>query len=183
MRTVVANVYLTLDGVIEHPEKWSIPYFNEQAAAYQTEVLSRTDVLLQGRTTYESFAQFWNQPSDDAYNQRMYEVPKLLVSGTVTEGSWNNTTVTDDPVAAVKQLREDGDGLVLTYGFGSIAYTLLDEGLLDEVHAWVHPVLARNAERQDLLLHEGPAASHFDLAGSTTLDTGVTILRLAARRS
>ena len=182
MRTVAATVYMSLDGVIEHPERWSLSYFNEQAAAHQTELLSRTDVLLQGRVTYEGFATFWGQPSDDAYNDRMYQLPKLLVSRTLTEGSWHNTTVTDDPVAAVAQARQDGDGLVLTYGFGSIAYALLDAGLLDEVHVWVHPVLARQGEPQDLLFRPGGPQTPFDLVGSTTLDTGVTILQLSSTR-
>ncbi|GEA87428.1 dihydrofolate reductase family protein [Cellulomonas cellasea] len=181
MRTTVATVYASLDGVVDHPEKWSLPYFNEQAAAYQTDLLSRSDVLLQGRRTYEGFAPYWSTPSDDAYNDRMYEIPKVLISRTLTEGTWHNTTtVTDDPVAAVEKLRVDGDGHVLTYGFGSIAYALAEAGLLDEVHVWVHPVLARTAGPEDLMFSPGDQLVRFAHAGATTLDTGVTILRLVA---
>jgi dihydrofolate reductase len=136
---------------------------NEQSAAYRTELLSRTDVLVQGRETYEGFAQFWNQPSDDPYDNRMFELPKLLVSRSLTEGSWNNTTVTDDPVGAVERLKGAGDGLVSTYGFGSIAYGLLDTGLLDEMHAWVHPVLAREGGPEDLLFRQGTGKSPLTL--------------------
>lgn len=179
MRTTVATMYASLDGVVDHPEKWSLPYFNDQAAAYQTELLGRSDVLLQGRRTYEGFTPYWNAPSDDAYNHRMYEIPKVLVSRTLTEGTWNNTTtVTDDPVAAVEKLRIDGDGHILTYGFGSIAYALAAAGLLDEVHVWIHPVLARTAGPEDLLFSPGDQLVSFTHAGATTLDTGVTILRL-----
>jgi dihydrofolate reductase len=183
MRTVVANVYASLDGVIQRPEKWSLSYFTEQSAAYQTEVLSRTDVLLQGRVTYDTFAQFWNKPSDDAYDNRMYEVPKVLVSRTVEHGTWHNSTVAGDPVKAVEELVQDGDGLVLTYGFGSIAYALLDAGLLDEVHVWVHPVFARNASAEDVLFRPGTSKVPLSLLRSTTLDSGVTVLHLGVERS
>lgn len=181
MRTVTAAVYVSLDGVIDHPEKWSLTYWNDQSAAYQTELLDRTDVLVQGRVTYEGFAQFWNQPSDDAYNNRMFELPKVLVSRTATEGAWNNTTVSADPIGTVRELKDGGDGVVLTYGFGSIAYDLLDAGLLDELHVWVHPVLARTAEPEELLFRPGNAKTDLSLLGSTTLDTGVTILHLATK--
>jgi dihydrofolate reductase len=179
VRTVVATVYTSLDGVIRRPEKWSMAYFTEQSAAYQTDLLSRTEALLQGRQTYESFAQFWNQPSDDAYNQRMYELPKVMVSRTATTGAWNNTTVSSDPATAVQQLKQEGDGTVLTYGFGSIAYALLDAGLLDEVHVWIHPVLARDAAAEDLLFRPGTTKTPLNLRNSTSLDSGVTILHLA----
>ena len=66
MRTVTAAVYVSLDGVIDHPEKWSLTYWNEQSAAYQTELLDRTDVLVQGRLTYESLAPLCTQPSAHA---------------------------------------------------------------------------------------------------------------------
>ena len=184
MRKVVATVYVSLDGVIGSPEKWSLAYFGEQSAAYQTSLLKQADVLFQGRLTYESFSRFWNTPSDDAYNNAMYEIPKLLLSRTVDEGVWNNTAlVSDDPVVAVDKVRGEGDGLMLRYGFGSVARTLLHAGLLDEVHAWVHPVLAGgDAQPADLLWQPGALKTAFDLLGTTRLDTGVDILRLGAQK-
>jgi dihydrofolate reductase len=179
MRKVVATVYTSLDGVINRPEKWSLEYFSKQASAYQTDLLADTDVLLQGRRTYESFAQFWNQPSEDAYNHRMYQIPKLLASRTLDQGTWNNTTVTDNAVRGVEKIRQDGDGLVLTYGFGSIAYDLLEANLLDELHVWIHPVLARDASPDDLLFTPGSGKTPFDVVGTTSLDSGVTILHLS----
>ena len=179
MHRVVATVYTSLDGVIGHPEKWSLPYFDAEAAAYQTRVLQQADVLLQGRATYDSFAQFWNQPSEDAYDQRMYEMPKVLVSRSAAEGAWNGTTIRRDPVAAVEELRAQDRGTVLTYGFGSIAYALLEAGLLDEVHVWLHPVLAREAGPEDLLFRAGATKASFGVLDSTSLGSGVTILHLA----
>lgn len=181
MRKVIATMYVSLDGVVEHPEKWSLSYFDAEAARYQTALLADSDILLQGRATYETFAQFWNEPSDDAYNQRMYEIGKVLVSRSAESGQWHNTElVTGDPVAAVEKLRQDDGGAILTYGFGSIAYTLLDAGLLDEVHVWIHPVLARTADpAADLWFRAGEHNVTLTPLGTTSLPTGVTILRLA----
>ena len=184
MRKVVATVYASLDGVIGSPEKWSLAYFGQQSAAYQTSLLEQADVLFQGRLTYDSFSRFWNAPSDDAYNNRMYEIPKVLLSRTVDDGAWNNTAiVSDNPVIAVDKVRGEGGGLMLTYGFGSVARTLLNAGLLDEVHVWVHPVLAGgDAEPADLLWHPDTPKTSFDLVNATRLDTGVEILTLAAQK-
>ena len=184
MRKVVSNVYVSLDGVVGHPEKWSLAYFSKESAAYQTALLEQADVLFQGRLTYESFAQFWNAPSEDAYNNRMYEIPKLLLSRTTTEGAWNNTTVvSDDPLTAVDKARGEGDGLMLSYGFGPIARTLMAQGLLDEVHVWVNPVLAGgDARPEDLLWQPGAPKTGFELLETTRIDTGVTILRLGVQR-
>ena len=184
MRKVVATVYASLDGVIGSPEKWSLAYFGQQSAAYQTSLLEQADVLFQGRLTYESFSRFWNAPSDDEYNHVMYEIPKVLLSRTAHEGMWNNTAiVSDDPVDTVDTVRGEGDGLMLTYGFGSVARTLLTAGLLDEVHVWVHPVLAGgDAQPADLLWQPDTAKTSFDLLNTTRLDTGVDILTLAVHR-
>lgn len=181
MREVIATMYVSLDGVMENPEKWSLPYFDDAAAGYQTALLARSDVLLQGRATYDGFAPFWSEPSEDAYNQRMYEIAKVLVSRSGEPGQWNNTvSVTPDPVAAVRELRQEEGGAILTYGFGSIAYALLDAGLLDEVHVWIHPVLARDADpATDLWFRRGRANVPLTPLEVTSLPTGVTILRLA----
>jgi dihydrofolate reductase len=181
MRNVIATMYVSLDGVMENPEKWSLPYFDESAAKYQTALLAGSDLLLQGRATYEGFAPFWNEPSEDAYNNRMYEIEKVLVSRSGATGTWHNTvSVTGDPVAAVRELRQREGGSILTYGFGSIAYELLEAELLDEVHVWIHPVLARDADPEtDLWFRRGGANVALAPLEVTSLPTGVTILRLA----
>ncbi|MCO8273664.1 hypothetical protein M1L60_24005 [Actinoplanes sp. TRM 88003] len=104
MRKVIATMYVSLDGVQENPEKWSLPYFDDAAAKYRTALLAGSDLLLQGRATYDGFAPFWNEPSEDAYNNRMYEIEKILVSRSGAPGEWHNTvSVTADPVATVRE--------------------------------------------------------------------------------
>ena len=181
MRKVIATVYVSLDGVIKRPEKWSLAYFHEAAAQYQTALLAGCDILVQGRETYESFSRVWSKPSDDEYNQRMYAIRKVLVSHSGEAGPWNNTErVTDDPVGTVAKLRQEDGGAVLTYGFGSVAYALLDAGLLDEVHVWIHPVLARTADPgTDLWFRAGERNVTLTPLDTTSLPSGVTILRLA----
>jgi dihydrofolate reductase len=92
MRRVVATEYLTLDGVMEEPGKWSFPYWNDEAAQFKHDELFASDALLLGRVTYEGFAKAWpTMTGTGDFGERMNGLPKYVVSTTLDTAEWNNS--------------------------------------------------------------------------------------------
>ncbi len=94
MRKLVVTEYLTLDGVFEEPGMWSFDYWNEEAMLYKRDELFSSDVQLLGRITYEGFAKAWpTMPDTGDFGERMNSMPKYVVSTTLTNAEWQNSTI------------------------------------------------------------------------------------------
>lgn len=144
MRKLIVSSLVTADGVHGDPHLWAGEYSDEEAATQWLEALKKSDAFLMGRNTYELFAQMWGTPQGP-YLERMYEMPKYVFSSTLTSADWNNTTiVSGDPVPAVRELKEQGDGDLMIYGYGQLGHSLLEHGLVDELHIVVNPVMLGN---------------------------------------
>jgi dihydrofolate reductase len=183
MRKLINSTYITLDGVIDNP-MWTMPFFDEEAAAFAGEQTAAADALLMGRATYEGFAASWptRDENDPATGAAYFNnVKKYVASTTLTDPEWRNTEVLrGDTVEAVTRLKEQEGGDILQYGFGSLSTTLIQAGLLDEVRFWIHPVL----EGGDSVTKPLPDfKTSFELAGTKVTKTGVIIAsyRPAAR--
>src|SRR6266571_5736064 len=101
MRKLVATEYLTLDGVFEEPGHWSFPYFSDDAGRFKYEELFAADALLLGRLTYEGFAAAWpTMEGTGDFGERMNAIPKHVVSSTLVNPTWHNSTVIAGDVAA-----------------------------------------------------------------------------------
>ena len=99
----------------------------------------------------------WEGKSGDPYTDQMNGMAKYVVSSTLDQPTWNNTTViSGDVVAEIKLIKEQPGKDIVQYGFGSLAHTLMEHGLLDEVRLWIHPFFLGNAEPQDLLFRKTP---------------------------
>jgi dihydrofolate reductase len=127
MRRVVAAEYLTLDGVTEDPgpagefehHGWTIPYWNDELAQYQNELLFASDALLLGRVTYEESVASWPLRSDDPFTDRMNSLPKFVASTTLREPlQWNSTLLKGDVTEDVRKLRQQPGQDLLIYGSG-----------------------------------------------------------------
>lgn len=176
MRKVITSTYVSLDGVMENPQHWSLDYFNEEAGTYASQQLFASDALLMGRRTYEVFAQAWPGRSGDDFSDRMNSMTKYVASTTLGSVDWNNTTIiSGDLVEEVTALKQQPGDDILMYGFGPVAQTLLRHDLLDELRFWVHPLFVGSGTPQDLLFREIPQAK-LTLVDSTTLSNGVVIL-------
>ena len=141
MRKLKVGALLSLDGIHGEPRSWVGSYFDEAAAAESLENLRRADAMLMGRHTYEYFAPAW-PTTPGPYAERVNAIPKYVFSSTLTSTDWTNTTVVAaDPVKSVAELKEQGDGDLVIYGFGQLAQTLLEHDLVDEIGFWLHPVL------------------------------------------
>jgi len=142
MRKLIVSSLVSLDGIHGDPQSWIGDYFDEQAAEESLAVLLDSDAMLMGRNTYEYFAAAFSSPAGP-YLQRIYEMRKYVFSSTLTAAGWNNTTIiAGDPVAAVRELKQQGDGHLVIYGYGQLAQTLLEHGLVDQLDFVISPVMA-----------------------------------------
>jgi dihydrofolate reductase len=136
MGRIVVSEFVTLDGVIEDPggsEKspyggWAFRFDRgEEGDKFKFEELMSADALLLGHRTYEGFAAAWPKMNTDPFGERMNGLPKYVVSSTLTDASWNNSTILrGDPVQEVARLSEDV-GEILVAGSGRLVSTLVDE--------------------------------------------------------
>jgi dihydrofolate reductase len=169
MRKLVAYLFITLDGVIESPEKW-VMYNDEMGDAINSESHA-ADTLLLGRRTYDVFAASWPERTvdDDPLADWMNNTPKVVVSSTLQDPSWQNTTVIDSEVAKhIQNLKEQPGKNILVSGSSTLVRSLLHERLLDELRLFVHPIVAGSGQRLF-----GDDSFSLELADSKTLDNGV----------
>ena len=182
MRRIINSTYITLDGVIESPHEWpSIGGRGDKGDELQTELLVSCDALIMGRRTYEGFAPVWPTRSGDPASDHINAMPKYVVSSTLTNPEWNNTSViSGDPIAEIKRLKEAPGKTIVQYGFGQLSHAMLQHGLLDELRLWFYPQILGSAGPSDFLHRDGPGAV-FDFVDATSLENGVVILRYRTR--
>src|SRR5690349_456724 len=110
MRKIVAGLHISLDGVIESPEKWSFDYYCDEVGQSIKARRDATGTLLLGRTMYQEFAAIWPGQSGEVADF-MNHTPKLVVSSTLTSLGWENSTlITGDVVAALAELKQQPGG-------------------------------------------------------------------------
>ncbi|MGH3112077.1 MAG: dihydrofolate reductase family protein [Gaiellaceae bacterium] len=173
MRKLRAWLYMTLDGVVEAPEKWVMPdaeMFEEQTADY-----AASDALLLGRRTYEVFAASWPQRGSDVPNADwMNNTRKYVASTSLDSPEWQNTTVLEGDVSeAVSRLKqEDGETITLN-GSTTLLRSLLRAELVDELRLFLHPVVLGSGRR---LFDNGDDLGAFGLAECHAYENGVVSL-------
>jgi dihydrofolate reductase len=141
-RKLVVSALTTVDGAHHNPMSFVGPYFDDAAAARSMADLEACDAMLMGRNTYEYFAHGWSNATDP-YSQRINDIVKYVFSSTLTAAAWNNTKVLPGDVAiAVAELKQQGGGDLMIYGYGRLSQTLLEHGLVDELKIAVFPVIA-----------------------------------------
>lgn len=174
MRKIVAGLFVSLDGVIESPEKWQFPYFNDQVGAAVGAQMAASDTMLLGRRTYEEFAAYWpDHGSDVPFADQMNDTPKLVASTTLRSVQWKNSTLIDGNVAEelAKLKQQPGKNISIT-GSATLIRSLLRENVLDELNLLVHPVVVGSGKR---LFTDGSEHA-LKLVDSMTFDTGVVSL-------
>jgi dihydrofolate reductase len=147
MRKLKAWLYVTLDGVVEAPEKWVLAddeMFQEQTADY-----AASDALLLGRRTYDVFAASWPQRGSDVPNADwMNNVQKYVASTTLESPEWQNTTVLGGDVReAVSRLKQKEGETITLNGSATLLRSLLTAALVDELRLFLHPVVLGSGHR------------------------------------
>jgi dihydrofolate reductase len=177
VRKVPAGLFVSLDGVTESPEKWQLPYFNDEMGEAVGAAMAAADAMLLGRVTYEEFASYWPGVSseDQPFADHMNNTPKYVVSRTLEEPlEWNNSTLVKGNLAEeISRLkRQPGKDIGIT-GSVTLVQSLLQEGLLDELGLMIHPVVVGSGKR---LFEEGGDPKGLKLVDSKTFSTGVVYL-------
>jgi dihydrofolate reductase len=177
MRRITADLFIALDGVVEAPDQWHFPYFNDEMGAAVDATLGAADTMLFGRKTYDSFAGAWPEreaagEEDAAFAKALGDARKIVASNQQLEFTWRNSEqLQGDLVEAVTALKnEPRDGTIALSGSVSVVRQLLAAGLLDELHLLVHPIAVRKGMR---LFDEGEPPIPFTLISSQTFETGV----------
>jgi dihydrofolate reductase len=187
MRKITAGLFISLDGVVEAPDQWHFPYFNEEMGAAVDATLGPTEAMLFGRKTYDGFAEAWPEreaagEEDAPLAKKLGDVRKVVVSNQQLAFTWRNSEqLQGDFVEAVTALKnEPGEGTIGMSGSVSVVRQLLAAGLLDELHLLVHPIAVRRGMR---LFDEGETPIPLELISSETFETGVLNLVYAPTES
>jgi dihydrofolate reductase len=182
MRRLVAAEYLSLDGVTEDPggsgafehRGWTIPYWNDELAKYQSDQLFASDALLLGRTTYEEFVASWPARSGDPFTDRMNSLPKFVASTTLEEPlEWNATLLKGDVAEEVRKLKQLPGQDILIYGSGELVATLMQRNLIDTYRIMLYPLALGSGKR---FFKDGRDKTALALSDVTTNGAGVVML-------
>ena len=179
MRKLIESTLVSLDGVIEAPERWA--RWDAEATALSLELLSQYDAFVMGRVTYEKFFATWGQTAGDPYIDLINAMPKYVASRSLTETAWNATLLGPDPSSAIARLKDQPGKDLIKYGTSRFDDTLVRGRLIDEFHFWIMPVVAGAGQR----LFEDVDTSGLDLrlTDERRLENGSVILTYAPARS
>ena len=183
MGKLAVTEFITLDGVIEEP-RWSFEFNRgEDGDKFKADELKAADAQLLGRVTYQGFAQAWPSMGHDWFGEKMNDMPKYVVSSTLTDedADWTNSTVIRDDVAAqVSQVKEQVAGDLLVAGSAQLVKTLAEHDLVDEYRLMVFPILLGAGKR---LFGDGTPRTTLRLADATPVGPdGVFILTYVPAR-
>jgi dihydrofolate reductase len=176
MRKVVAYEYVTLDGVMEAPEKWQFPYLTDDVAELIKAQILEADAVLLGRITYDIFAASWPSRTNNEFGvaDKLNTMPKFVASRTLQRAEWHNSTLIKGDVAKeVAELKQQPGGNIAIIGSGKLVGALMQHALIDEYRLMIYPVVLGSGQR---LFPDGIHAA-LRLIEARTFSSGVVLLR------
>ena len=184
MSKLIVSEFVSLNGVMEapggeptHPHAgWTFKsIYGDDHYAYKEEEIEEADSLLLGRKTYEGFAAAWpERDRSDPFTDKINAMPKYVVSATLTDPEWENSTVlSGDPIEAVAKLRDSAEGPILVNGSAQLVHSLGEADLVDEWRAMVHPTLIADGLR---MFPDPTDMQKLKLADAKSYDSGVALL-------
>jgi len=177
-RTLAATLFMTLDGVVEAPDKWSFPFWSDETGKFKLDELRATDALLLGRVTYEGFAAAWpGRKDEEGFADRFNSMPKYVASKTLKKLEWNNShLIKGDLAAEVSRLKQQPGHDIVIHGSPTLIRSLLPHDLIDEYRLLVYPIVLGRGKR----LFDEASQAKLKLAESETFSKGV--VKLVYRR-
>lgn len=169
MGRIISNFFIALDGVVESPDQWHFPYFDDEMGKVVTAGVESTVGMLMGRRLYDEWAAYWPDSTDEPFASHFNAMPKYVISSSLTDPTWNNTTVLPGNPDAIGRLKDEVHGDIGMSGSATTVRWLLDNGLLDELRLLVHPIVVGSGQR----LFENTTTHELALTDSATLPTGV----------
>lgn len=193
MRKLIVSEFMTLDGVMQAPGGkdedrdggfehggWTWPYWHDDIGKTFGAIMQGVDAFLLGRRTYVTHAQaFEPMPPGDPFGDLMNAPQKFVVSRTLEEPIWRNTTIIrDNAIGFVRELKAKQGGTIMTDGSSHLVHALLEHDLVDELHLLIYPLLVGSGKR---LFPHGVHAT-FQLRSATPYPSGVVGLHYARQR-
>ncbi len=174
-RRVVSSLYVTLDGYIDEPGKWSFPFWSEEASQFKWKELQASDAQLLGRITYEGFAAAWpTMEGTGEFGEKMNSMPKYVASHTLETATWNATIIKGEVADEVARLKQEDGGDLLIGGSGSLVDYLTKHHLIDEYRLMIHPIVLGAGNASKRLFVNAPMRT-LTLVDSVTFPTGVVV--------
>jgi dihydrofolate reductase len=180
MSRLVVTEFMSLDGIVEDPGGAWVGQFDQgaEAGAFKVKETLDSECLLLGRVTYEGFARAWPHEQGEVAD-KLNSMPKYVVSSTLTEPSWSNTTVLDGNLAEhVADVLAGTQGDVVVHGSATLVHALLDKGLVDELHLMVFPIILGSGPR---LFGQTSAPTKLRLVSATPLGPDGVLLLIYRR--
>jgi dihydrofolate reductase len=184
MRKLIVSEFVTLDGVMQAPGGadedrdggfehggWTMPYWHDDIGTSFFRIMQDADTLLLGRRTYVTHAEAFEPAQGDPFADALNARKKYVVSKTLKKPQWRNTTViSGDVIDAVRKLKAEPGGNILTDGSSQLVHALLENGLVDELHLLVYPIALGKGKR---VFPKDTALKKFALRSATPYPTGV----------
>ncbi len=178
MRKIKSYFFISLDGVVESPDKWHFPYFDDDMGAAVGAGFATADALLMGRVLYDEWAAYWPEHADEEFGQVMNSMKKYVVSDSLQSPDWQNTELVSGDVAQqIADVKASDGGDITMSGSATTVRWLLREGLLDELNLLVHPLVVGGGMAR-LFPAEEPTIP-LELVRSETFKSGVLNLTYA----
>ncbi len=176
MRKIKSNFFISLDGVVESPDTWHFPYFNEEMGAAVGAGFATTDAILMGRVLYDEWAAYWPEHADEPFGDVMNSIKKYVVSDSLQAAEWENSEIISGDVAQkLTDLKSQDGGDITMSGSATTARWLLREGLLDELILLVHPIAVGDGMAR--LFPPDEPRIPLELLSSETFENGVLHLK------
>ena len=185
MGRIVSNFFISMDGVVERPDQWHFPYFDDEMGRIVSSGMETQKSFLMGRRLYGEWSAYWPSQGDDVpFASHINSMPKYVLSSEDFAPGWQNTTVLSGPDDAsvaeqVRALKDSSDGDIGMSGCATTVRWLIAQGLLDELALLVHPIAVGTGQR----LFEQTGTVPLELLESRPLATGVMLVRYGIVRA
>jgi dihydrofolate reductase len=143
VRKIKSHFFISLDGVVEAPDKWHFPYFDDEMGEVVSAGFATSDAMLMGRVLYDEWAAYWPEHADQPFGDVMNSMKKYVVSNSLQAAEWQNSELLggDEAAAKLADIKAQDGGDISMSGSATTVRWLLREGLLDELNLLVHPIV------------------------------------------
>jgi dihydrofolate reductase len=181
VRKIKSNFFISLDGVVEAPDKRHFPYFDDEMGAAVGASFATTDAMLMGRVLYDEWAAYWPEHADEPFGDVMNSMKKYVVSNSLDTAEWQNSEIVSGDVAQkLTEIKSQDGGDISMSGSPTTARWLLRAGLIDELNLLVHPIAVGDGLAR-LFPPDEPSIA-LELLSAQTFKSGVLNLSYATAK-
>jgi len=182
VRKIKSYFFMSLDGVVESPDKWHFPYFDDEMGAAVGAGFGTADALLMGRVLYDEWVAYWPEHADEPFGDVMNSIKKYVVSNSLQSAEWQNSEIISGDVAQkLTDIKAQDGGDITMSGSPTTVRWLLRNGLLDELNLLVHPIVVGDGMTR--LFPPDEPRIPLELLSSQTFKTGVLNLSYAPAKN